>query len=277
MIYGVSSLGGALVTTPSISGKTRLVPLVGYPAGHIRAPSFLNPALATRGIDAIVIPWQVAPGNLPTVIDAFRHSESMAGFIATVPHKTALPQLCDHLTDDAAALRAVNVVRRGEDGRLEGGILDGEGFVAGLKSQGHDLTDRNVLLIGAGGAASAIALALAREPIASLTIANRSRDKAQALAALVGDMTGKKASEGPADPRSYDIVVNATVLGMKDTDPLPVSDTGFRPGQLVAEAIMQPPKTRLLSEAEQAGAEIHLGEHMVRAQIGLLIDFLFNP
>lgn len=260
----------------SVTGHTRILPLVGYPATHIRTPSFLNPELARRGIDALVVPWQVAPTALPRVVDAFRVSESLAGVIATVPHKTELPGLCDRLTEDAAALSAVNIIRREADGTLLGGILDGAGFVNGLLREGHGLTGRRVLLLGAGGAASAIALALARQPIAHLTIANRSRGKAESLAALVSNRTGTSASAGEPDPGGHDVIVNATVLGMKPDDPLPVIAASFAPGQLVAEAVMQPPKTRLLEVAQRAGAAIHLGEHMIDAQIAMMIDFLFE-
>jgi len=263
------------MSTP-VTGHTSILPLLAYPASHIRTPSFMNPALAARGIDALVVPWQVAPPALGEVVQAMRRSESVAGLIATVPHKTALPALCDTLTTDAEALGAVNVVRRGADGALHGGTLDGEGFVSGLVQEGHALDGRSVLLLGAGGAGAAIALALCRHPIKRLIIANRSIEKAQDLARLVTGLTGTPAEAGPADPAAADVVVNATVLGMRPDDPLPVTTTSFRPGQLVAEAVMQPAHTRLLETAQAQGAATHAGEHMIRAQIDRLIDFLFE-
>lgn len=258
-----------------ISAATGLLPLLAYPAHHVRTPAFLNPVLRAKGHDAIAFPWQVAPGDLATVVAAMRVSDSVRGMIVTVPHKTAMAALCDTLSEDARALDCVNVVRRRSDGALHGDVLDGEGFVSGLKRQGHRLEGKSVLLLGAGGAARSIALALCRTDIAALTIANRDDRKAELLAASLAEITGKATSAGPADPASADIVINATTLGMKPGDPLPFGEARFRREQLVADVVMNPAVTALLRSVEAAGAAIHTGDHMIVAQLHLMAAFFF--
>ena len=131
--------------------------------------------------------------------------------------------------------------------------------------------------VGAGGAATAIALSIARHRVAQLTIANRSIEKADHLAELVSrTVPGARVKSGSADARQHDVIVNATSLGMKPEDPLPVDLTDIHPNTVVAEAIMNPAKTRLLTAAAERGARIHHGEHMLTAQLSNFIEFLLE-
>ena len=149
--------------------------------------------------------------------------KNLGGFVATVPHKTVIAALCDELGDAGRAIGSVNVVRREADGRLIGNMFDGAGFVAGLRAQGHDPAGRRALLVGAGGAAGAIAFALAEAGVASLTIANRTRSKAEEIMARVTKFfPDRPIRVGTADPTGHDLVINATSLGLKAGDPLPI-------------------------------------------------------
>lgn len=258
-----------------ITGTTRFVPLLAHPCRHVRTPGVFNADCAARGIDMVMAPLDVTPQMLAPTVAALRAVGNLAGFVVTIPHKTAIAALCDRLTGAAALIGACNIVRREADGSLTGGMFDGEGFVAGLRHQGHDPAGRRVLLVGAGGAASGVAHALVAAGAASLTIANRSADKAALLVdQLCSVFPQARLGIGPADPQGYDLVINGTSLGMHEGDTLPLDPDRLDPGTLVAEVVMQPDVTPLLRAAEARGLTIHKGLHMVERQVGLLVDFL---
>lgn len=259
-----------------ITGATRLFGIVADPVSQVRTPLVLNAWFDREGLDAVLVPMHVPADGLPTVFEAFRKMRNLGGFIVTVPHKIAALGLCDEVSEAARAIGAVNAVRREEDGRLVGEMFDGLGFVNGLKSQGHDPAGRSVLLAGAGGAAAAIAHALARAGVGRLCIANRTAPKAEAIAQRVRAAAPgiEVTTAGAADPRGFDIVVNATSLGMKEGDALPLDASLLSPPTLVAEIIMKPEMTALLKAAEKQGCSIHLGKHMLDQQANLMGRFM---
>ncbi|MEN5033722.1 shikimate dehydrogenase [Pseudomonas sp. TWI929] len=261
-----------------ITGATQVVVHLTYPAKHLRTPSFFNPLLERLGHDAVLVPWEVSPTNLASAWAGLRGIENLAGVIVTVPHKLEAAELCDELQGVAASLNVCNVARRLPDGRFSGRMLDGEGFVRGLKNQGHSLSGKRVLLLGAGGAATGIAHALLGEPLECLVIANRSQAKAEELAALLRTLLpGRQVAAGAADGRGFDVVINATALGLKADDPLPLPAQTLDSGTLVAEVVMSPDVTALLEAAEGRGCQTHKGVHMITGQVELLAGFLFGP
>lgn len=262
----------------NIDGHTRVIVHLSYPSGHLRTPSVFNALCERQRRNAVLVPWQVQPGHLEAVWAALRRSESLAGVIVTIPHKTAVAGLCDTLEGVALPLGVANVARRMPDGRFIGRMYDGEGYLAGLKSQGHQVAGRRVLLLGAGGAANGIAYALAGAGVAHLAIANRTRDKAADLAAMVSRaFPNVPTVSADADGTGYDVIINATSLGLRETDPLPLDVETIAPGALVGEVVMQPDMTPLLLAAERRGAGIHKGVHMITGQAELLAQFLLDP
>jgi len=260
-----------------ISGKTQVVVHLTYPAKHLRTPEFFNPLLERLGYDGVLVPWEVSPANLATAWQGLRGIENLAGVIVTVPHKLEVATLCDELIGTARLLKVCNVAKRLADGRFSGRMFDGEGFVGGLKNQGHDLTDKRVLLLGAGGAATGIAHALLAENIQALVISNRTLAKAQALAFELRQMfPGRQISAGPADATGFNLVINGTALGLKAHDPLPLPIETLAPGTIVGEVVMNPDITPLLSAAAERGCIIHKGAHMITGQVDLLAAFLFS-
>jgi shikimate dehydrogenase len=258
-----------------ITGTTRLYAIVADPISQVRTPQVLNQYFETQGHDGVLVPMHVKPDGLADVVNGFRRLQNFGGFIVTVPHKAAVAALCDELGPAARAIGAVNAVRRTEDGRLIGEMFDGYGFVTGLTSQGHDPAGRKVLLLGSGGAAGAIAFALVQANVAQLTIANRTQSKAQAIVErVVAAFPDARVSTGTPNPQGFDIIVNATSLGMKETDPLPIDVSLIEPRQLVAEIIMKPEHTALLQQARKLGCPIHLGRHMLDAQARLMAEFM---
>ncbi|WP_100964825.1 shikimate dehydrogenase [Bosea sp. FBZP-16] len=258
-----------------ISGHTRVYALLADPVHHVLTPQKLNALMQERGHDGVMVPVHVAPADLDTVVAGLKGMKSLGGFVVTVPHKTAIVALCDEVSRQAQLVGAVNCVRRAADGRLIGEILDGLGFVAGLRREGFEPSGRRVLLLGAGGAANAVAFALAEAGVASLAIANRTRAKSQDLARRLAQAFPELRVElDNPDSAECDIVVNGTSLGLAAGDALPVDASRLSPDYIVADVIMQPRLTALLAAAQARGCRIHYGLPMLECQLELMADFM---
>jgi shikimate dehydrogenase len=222
-----------------------------------------------------LVPRHFGAASLDAALAGLRGVENFAGAIVSMPHKTAIVSRLDALTPEAREVGAVNVIRRERGGRLIGTVLDGEGFVAGLRREGHEVAGRSCLLLGAGGAAAAIAFALARHGARSLAIANRTQSKALELAGRVHAAFPRLelAADPPADA-PFDVVVNATSLGMRPGDALPLAPEAVARAGLVAECVIAPEITPLLARARELGRPIHTGVPMLAAQMGLMLDFM---
>lgn len=263
------------LTRREITGQTRVFAILADPIAQVKTPQGLNRIMAERGVDGVMVPLHVAAADLAAVLAGLRAVRSFGGAIVTVPHKTAIVPLLDSVGDAARLVGAVNAVRREPDGRLVGEILDGAGFVAGLRAAGHDPWGGSAYLAGAGGAANAIAFALAEAGVSRLTVHNRTparvEDLFSRLRRLVPDLP---LARGGPDPAGHDLVVNATSLGLQPGDALPLDPAGLTPDQLVAEIIMQPAETPLLRAAAARGCRTQPGLPMLEGQLALMADFL---
>ncbi len=258
-----------------ITGTTRVYGILADPIAQVRTPQVLNAAFRSRGLDAVLVPLHVGAEALPTFFEGLRGMKNLGGLIVTVPHKGAIPGLCDEVSQQARLIDAANTVRRDPDGRMSCTMFDGVGCVAGMVAEGHDPRGKRVLMAGAGGAANAVAFALADAGAAAVHVTNRTRAKAETLAARVADAyPGVNTAAVEPNPAGYDIVLNATSLGMKPDDPLPLDVTPLIPGQTVVEIIMKPEMTPILIEAQKRGCAVHLGRHMLDHQVRLMADFL---
>ncbi len=266
------------LVAPVISGTTKLYGCIAHPSAHVRAPSIFNPIFRKQNTDAVMVPINCPPEHLEMVIHSLNSLKNFGGLAVTIPHKQALAALCDTLGDGAHATGAVNAVRFDDDGKIYGNNFDGEGFVAGVLGEGHQLENKTVLLIGAGGAARAISVAVAHKGCTRLDIMNRSPDRAEAVATLTGEFTANSligtVALATSDLSSYDIVINATSLGLHDDDPHPVSLDRLRMDCLVCDIIMVPDRTNWLIAAEQSGRPVHKGRHMLDYQLELIGRFI---
>jgi shikimate dehydrogenase len=268
----------AFATRASISGHTRVIVILAHPVGHIRTPAAMNAHFASTGQDAVIVPMHVLPNDLPAVVDALRRLRNLGGIIVTVPHKEAIARLCDRLTRQASLVGAVNAIRREADGTLLGGQFDGEGFVAGLRAAGHRVEGRRVWMAGAGGAAAGVGFALLRHGASALGVHNRGAARAEALVArLCPAFPDRDIAVAGADPVGFDIVVNATSLGLAPDDALPVDAALLNPAMLTAEVVMQPEVTRFLAAAAAIGCATHPGLPMLTEQVPILADFVTSP
>jgi shikimate dehydrogenase len=257
-----------------ITGPSRILFMLGSPIRQVKAPARLNALAAARGVDAVLVPLHIDPPDLSIAFAGFRMMRNLEGMVITVPHKVTSAKLCDRLSERAMLVGAVNVIRRDGEGNLIGDMLDGLGFVAGLKTAGIPVAGRRAYLAGAGGAASAIALALVEAGVSHLTIANRSRDKAEDLAnRLLKYHPLARISIGTRDPSGHDLVVNGTSFGMTPGDGAPLDLARLDPAMAVCEVIMEPELTPLLLAAKAIGCTIQGGRPMLGSQLELMADY----
>ncbi len=252
---------------PTISGKTTLVGLIGWPVGHSVSPPMHNAAFAALDLDWCYMPLPVALEPATRIGEAVRGLRALGlrGANVTVPHKQAVMPYLDRLTLAAQAIGAVNTIRLEADGTLLGDNTDAPGFVADLRDHGIDPAGQRVLVLGAGGSARAAVYGLAAAGSRAITICNRTLDKATTLAAEMQALfpaCSILAAHFPAPlaelSASTDLVVNSTSLGMTpQVDGLPwATDVAFRPSQTVYDLIYNPPQTRLLQKATADGAQV---------------------
>ena len=269
---------------PLITGKTQLFGVIAHPVDHVRAPMVFNPVFEERGIDAVLVPVHILPEHLEITLNAFKHMPNMGGVAVTIPHKMTSADLCDELGMAAQVTGAVNAIRF-EHGRMIGDNFDGKGFVAGLIGEGHTLKGHTLegmkaVIIGAGGAARAIAIALVDSGLEQLTIVNRSITKADDLADLIRqhypDQNVKSALMDEIDTikTACDLLINATSLGLNDNDPLPADLAGVAKSTIIADIIMVPDRTNWLIAAEDSGRPVHKGRHMLDYQLELIGRFI---
>lgn len=257
-----TSTAGERDSHRAISGKTTVVGLIGWPVSHSVSPPMHNAAFAALRLDWCYVPLPVPPERIGAAV-AGLPALGLRGANVTVPHKQAVMPYLDRLTDAAQAIGAVNTIAVEADGSLLGDNTDAPGFIADLRSHGVDPAGQRILVLGAGGSARAVVYGLAAAGAASITIANRTLDRAQALvAALQPQMAAcplhvcRHADGLPAVAGQADLIVNCTSLGMTpntETSPWP-DGLPFRAGQVVYDLVYNPPQTRLLQQAAQSGA-----------------------
>ncbi|MEO8694089.1 MAG: shikimate dehydrogenase [Acidimicrobiales bacterium] len=249
------------VSSRSITGRTNLAAVIGSPVEHSISPAIHNAAFAALDLDWVYLAFEVREGDAKAALDAVR-ALGIRGLSVTMPHKTAVADAVDELSDAARELRAVNcVVNR--DGWLVGDNTDGPGFVDAFRhDSGGDVVGRRCGVIGGGGAARAVARALAVAGASEVIVVNRSASAATSAAAIAGSL----GRVGTADDLSgCDIVINATPVGM--SGPLasarPIGDDRLRPGQVLVDLVYNPLETPWLAAARAKGIEAHNGLSML--------------
>ena len=269
----------------AVTGTTRLFGCIACPTDHVRAPIIFNRIFAERDIDAVMVPVEISSERLAEGIEGLKALGNFKGAAVTIPHKLNLAALCDELGPGARAAAAVNAVRFADDGRLLGENFDGHGFVAGLLSKNptgvapeHILRDKSILIIGAGGAARAIALSLAEQPISRVDVTNRTHSRAEEAIQLVQKLGGNTKvfaiQSNNINFHVYDMVINATPLGLHENDQMPLDINLLRTDCLVCDIIMVPERTRLITTAQRSGRSVHIGRYMLDYQVDLIGEFI---
>ncbi|MCS0503349.1 shikimate dehydrogenase family protein [Ancylobacter mangrovi] len=267
----MSDAGAALL---SITGETRLYFVIGDPIRQVRSTQLYNKIAAEKGIDVVFAPLQFAANDFDAAVRGLRSFKNLAGIIPTIPHKPRMMEVVDRIEPRAKLVGAVNSIRVEVDGTWVGDTFDGVGYVNGLESSGHNPGGRSVLLIGAGGAGAAIAVALADASVSRLRVVDVDAGKAErVVAAVKSAYPAIEVDTGAPVPAEFDIVANATPLGMAAGDPYPIDPATLVPGQIVTDMIMKPPVTPLLQAAEAKGCPIQVGYQALVGQAEANFNF----
>jgi shikimate dehydrogenase len=257
-----------------ITGRTRLIVHLGYPTESFKAPMIYNPWFEAQGIEAAVVPVGVEPPQYPALVKALFGATNVHGALVTMPHKVTTAHLVDDITTTARIAGACNAVLRRPDGSLLGDMFDGAGFVRGVERKGRRIAGARALVVGCGGVGSAIAASLAASGAAAIALYDPAGTAAEALAdRLRQHYPAMPVTSGSNDPHGYDIVVNATPLGMKAGDELPVDPGRIAPTTFVGEVVMKEEFTPFLRAARDKGCMVQVGTDMLFEMIPAYLEF----
>lgn len=256
-----------------VTGRTQVFVHLGTPIAHAKAPAMFNAELRRRGLDAVLVPLDVAASGLAVALETLAGAPNVGGLLVTMPHKAAVVGRCDAIGREARFVGAANAVRFDPERRAACEMFDGIGLLGALDAAGVRLDDADVLLVGCGGAGSAIAGALTTRPIRSLTLHNRSGEAATALAArLEPRHADVRVAAGRPAAGDYQVAINATRLGMGPEDDEPF-DLGGAVGCAVADIVTGDERSPLLRHADALGLATVDGAAMLRAQMAAILDF----
>lgn len=261
------------MSTPmAISGRTRLVPILAHPVGHVRAPGFYNPAFAAAGLDWLQLPMDVKPERLAAVLAELAQMANVQGLNITIPHKAAAYRLCRRIGTEARHTGVVNTLRREVDGSWSGESFDGLGFVDAARAHGVLDTERAVLLVGCGGAGTAIAHALMDAGVQHLVLVNREPGRAEQLARALRARDAAVELRLGLHAEGVGLAVNATSLGLHAGDPLPLDPSALPPHAAVFD-IIAARDTELMAACQARGLRVIGGQPMIEHQIAAQIRF----
>jgi shikimate dehydrogenase len=265
-------------TNSAINGSTDIIAHIGYPTHTFKSPMIYNPYFAQAGVNAVVVPMGCKPQDYPAFLRSVFTLTNIRGALITMPHKVTTVGLLDDVTPTVLVAGACNAVKRAEDGRLVGDMFDGAGFVRGVQRKGLQLAGARVLVVGAGGVGCAIAASLAATGIAAISLYDMQAVSAHSLAQrLQRHYPTITVSTGSNDPAGYDLVVNATPMGMNDGDPLPVDTSRLDAKTFVGEVVMKTETTAFLKAAVARGCRSQVGTDMLFEQIPAYLEFFGLP
>lgn len=261
-----------------IDGNTELIAHIGWPTYSFKAPLIYNPYFAQQGIAALVAPMGCKSEHFPALLRAVFSLENIRGALITMPFKVSVLELLDEVTPMVKVAGACNAVKRLPDGRLHGDMFDGEGFVRGIVRKGFVVSGQRALVVGSGGVGSAIVASLAAAGIAQLSLYDVNMAGAQSLAERIRTHFPQvKVIVGSNDPAEMDLVVNATPLGMKAGDPLPVDTNRLDASCFVGEVVMAQEVTAFLAAAQARGCKTQVGKDMLFEQIPAYLEYFGLP
>ncbi|WP_300216555.1 shikimate dehydrogenase [Rhodoferax sp.] len=267
-----------VASMPPVHGDTDVYLILGDPIEQVLAPEIFNPLFARFGRDAVLVPVQVAPQHLHAFVKAAFLAKNIKGMWLTIPHKVPVMAVLDSCSDLARLAGAVNAIRRNDDGSLEGGLFDGEGFVCSLDYFDIPYAGKKVLMVGAGGAAAAIGASLvqprASGSASSVAFFDPAPGKAaEVVARLQATDTAQLLAVTSSDPAGFDLVVNASPLGLRATDPLPCDVARLEPHAALVDIVMKNYPTPVVRAARTRGLHAEPGFEMLIQQAHLYLDF----
>lgn len=258
-----------------LDGRTQIVPMLGDPIGQVKAPAGLTPLLQGRGLNALVIPWHVKATALKSALTTLRYVQNVSGVVLTLPHKLEAYSLCAEISPRCGIIGAVNVLRKTETGDWYGDHTDGIGYLNGLRLRGFKPLHCKALVIGAGGAGSAIAWELLEQGADKVALYDVDARKTEALIKRLDGAFPGQVMLGSRNTSGYDLLANASPAGMQINDPFPVDVADIEPRQFLADAITEPSVTPFLEHGMKLGCGIMTGADMFNGQAEALADILY--
>jgi shikimate dehydrogenase len=257
-----------------ISGETRIFAIVGHPIEQVRSPEMVTAELTNRGRNAILIPLDVLPEEFESCVSQLMRVRNLDGLIFTIPFKQAACALASELSDQARAVGAINAMARGRGDQWVGDIFDGLGCVEAFRERQQSFRGRRVMLIGAGGAGSAIGVAVAHQGPAAMRIFDLDTRRATQLVEAI-EKIDPHIDVDLANPtvEHIDILLNASPVGMLGDARMPINVVEIPSEIIVFDAIVKPELTKLLALAQQCGCQTIRGREMMRGQIKKIVDF----
>jgi shikimate dehydrogenase len=251
-----------------VSGKTRIYGVIGDPIDHTLSPVMHNAAFEALKLDCAFLAFKVKPPEVGNAINGMR-AFNIQGLNVTMPHKEAVIKHLDEIDSTARLLNAVNTIQN-KNGKLLGFNTDGEGALKALRANQVDPKNKKVLLLGAGGAARAIAYSLSQE-VGELVILNRTPKPVEELTSFLKQASNKKITGGVLSPEILEnnladanVLINATSIGMKpNTDQSPIKAKWLRRDLAVMDIVYNPVETKLLKNAKTAKSTVISGVEML--------------
>ncbi|MGL4636935.1 MAG: shikimate dehydrogenase family protein [Beijerinckiaceae bacterium] len=261
-----------------LNGNTALIAHIGYPTSSFKAPMIYNPYFESIGLNAAVIPMGVRGEDFDVSFNAIFRMSNIHGALITMPHKVTVLDMLDDVSVSVKISGACNAVLRKPDGSLIGDMFDGDGFVQGVLRKGQKVAGARILVVGAGGVGSAIAASFAAAGAGHIGIYDISMSSMEELATrLVQHYSNTTVEVGSNDPDGYNIIVNATPLGMKAGDAMPVDVARIAPDSFVGEVVMSSETTPFLAAAKARGCPTQIGLDMLYEQIPAYLAFFGFP
>ncbi len=261
-----------------ITGNTELIAHIGYPTHSFKAPMIYNPYFDSIGVNACVVPMGCKPDDFPAFLRAVFSLTNIRGALITMPHKVAVVDLVDRVTPTVSVAGSCNAVRIGADGKLEGDMFDGEGFVRGVKRKGITVAGASVLVVGSGGVGSAIAASFAAAGVSRIALFDVNTVSMEALAAILRQhYPALDVQTGSNDPAGFDIALNATPMGMNPGDPLPMDVSRIASTTFVGEVVMRAETTAFLAAVQARGCRVQIGTDMLFEQIPAYLEYFGFP
>lgn len=260
-----------------LNGKTRLYGIVGDPIEQVRSPEMVTYEMHSRQLNAVLLPIHVTTADFESVMPSILKIHNLDGLIFTIPFKARAMALSQYLGPQAQAVDAINALARRKDGNWAGEIFDGLGCVEGFRRRGFALKDQRVMLIGLGGAGSAICAAIAAELPKSMRIFDLDTARCERMAATIRRISpSTEVVIGAPSVDGIDVLFNASPVGMLGDPRLPIDATHFDKDLIVFDAIVKPEQTPLLALAESCGCRVVRGREMMRGQISKIVDYFIE-
>ena len=264
-----------MTTEARVTGKTRLYAIIGDPIAQVRSPEAINARFAATGVDAFLFPAHVTEERFEVAVRGLLSLGNLDGVVVTVPHKVRAMPMATRLDQSAKLVGAINVLRRESDGSWTGGMFDGAGMVRAFQDKGARLEGRAVLLYGAGGAGSAIACSLAEAGVRSIDFIDPIGTRVSALIERLRDAFPKcRLTIAAAWHPRFDMVVNASPMGMSIGDGMPGEIGPLSPETLVGDVVVSERPTSLIQHASAHRCLSVTGREMHAGQVDALVQFI---